>query len=442
MGDAPQIVGRIYGNLGKLLGGKAVAGALSLAYLAIAARALGPADFGVLVLVHTYVLTVGGIVEFPGWHAVVRYGAQALATDDRFRLSRLLGFAAVLELAAGALAVVTAAVLAPWLGPRLGWSDVAVDFAAPYSLAVLASIRGTPAGYLQLTGRFDLLGAHNMVAPLVRIAGATISAFSGMGLKGFLIAWLAAALAEWVSMWALGLYAARGQVAWGQLAAGVREAPRENAGLWRFLLAANADVTASEFAARATPLAVGWMLGPASAGLYAVAQRATVLLAQPAQIFGQAAYAELARLAVTEDRGRRMRAVLAPAIGMGLGAAVLVCAVVALFGRSLAVLLAGEAFAGAAGVMLALTIGRGLLVAAPPMSAALTALGRPGLSMQANLIAGLGLLAVLPPLLRNTGLAGAGALAVAQALTAVGLLFVHLMRQTGTTPPVPGQASA
>ena len=138
------VVGRIYGNLGLLLGGKAAAGLISLAYIALAARDLGPADYGVLILVHAYVMTVGGIIEFPGWHAVVRYGAQAMEAGDRPRLTRLLAFAGLVETAAGLLAVAIAALVAPWLGPRLGWSPPAVAFALPYSLAVLASIRATP----------------------------------------------------------------------------------------------------------------------------------------------------------------------------------------------------------------------------------------------------------------------------------------------------------
>jgi O-antigen/teichoic acid export membrane protein len=113
------VVGRIYINLGKLMGGKAVAGLLSLAYMVIAIRALGAKDYGILILVHTYTITVGGIIEFPGWHAVVRYGAQAMAAGDRARLVRLLRFTGAIELAGAVLAVATAAILAPWIGPHL-----------------------------------------------------------------------------------------------------------------------------------------------------------------------------------------------------------------------------------------------------------------------------------------------------------------------------------
>jgi O-antigen/teichoic acid export membrane protein len=434
------VVRRIYRNLGRLLGGKAAAGVLSLAYLAVAARSLGPSEYGVLILIHAYVMTVGGIIEFPGWHAIVRYGAQALEAGDRPRLTRLLAFAGVVEAACGGLAVIVAAVLAPIIGPRLGWSPVAIGFAGPYSLAVLASIRATPAGYLQLKGRFDLLGLHNVVAPGVRLLGSLLAVATHAGLKGFLVAWLAAALAEWIAMWALGAVVAWGQHLRQDLRGGLARALRENPGLWRFMLAANADVSISELSGRIAPLAVGWLLGPAAAGLYAVAQRATAVLAQPAQILGQAAYAELARLAAAGDRGAHIGAVVGRAVAIALLAAAPVCVVIALFGRSVAVLMAGAAFAGAATLMLWLALARAVQLAGPPISAALTALGRPGLSVTANLVSGLGLLLILPPMLYWQGLAGAGLYALVQAVAGVGLLAI-CWREAQPLRPLAAEAS-
>jgi O-antigen/teichoic acid export membrane protein len=438
MAEGPKrVVGRIYGNLARLLGGKAAGGLMGLAYLAVAARALGARDYGVLILVHTYVMTVGGIIEFPGWHAVVRYGAETLRTGDRPRLTRLLAFAGLVEGGCGVLAVAAAAILAPVLGPRLGWSQTALAFAAPYSLAVLASIRATPAGYLQLTGRFDLLGLHNIVAPGVRLVGAVIASATHAGLHGFLVVWLTAALAEWVAMWALGLVAARGEVSARHLALGLRTVPAENPGLWRFMWAANADVTISELAGRVAPLAVGWMLGPAAAGLYAVAQRATSVIGQPAQILGQAAYAELAHLVAAGERGAGLRRVLWRAVGIALLAAAPLCLLVGLFGGKVAVVLAGHAFAAAGPIMLWLALARTVLLAAPPASAALTALGRPGLSVWANLVSGAGLLLLLPPLLDWRGLVGAGVHALIQALAGVALLTFCVGEETAAVGAPP-----
>lgn len=418
-----------------------MAGLLSLAYLAIAARALGPRDYGVLVLVHGYVMAVGGIVEFPGWHAIVRYGAHAIETGDRMRLGRLLRFAGLVEGVAGAVAVAAAALLAPVVGPHLGWPPQALAFAGPYSFAVLATVRSTPAGYLQLAGRFDLLGLHNIVAPTVRLLGAFAVVALGGGLQGFLIAWLAAALAEFAILWLLGAWVASRSIGGTTLLGGVRGVVAENPGLWRFMWAANADATFGELSARVAPLIIGWILGPAATGLFAVAQRASVVISQPGQILGQAAYAEFARLVAAGRRGARLRQALWRSIAYAFLAVAPVLLLVALFGHHLATLLGGRAFAAAGGLMFWLALARAILLMAPPTGAALTALGRPALSLQANLIAGLGTLALLPLLLKSFGLMGASVQALAQALMAAALLSAFFWRQSREPVTVKAGAS-
>lgn len=425
-----RVVRRIYDNLARLLGGKAAAAVVGLAYMAVAARALGPRDYGVLILVHGFAMTVGSLIGFPGWHAVVRFGAQAVAAGDAPRLVRLLRFTGLVEGVGAIVAIATAAILAPLIGPRLGWSPVAISFALPYSFAVLTSMRATPAGYLQLAGRFDLLGVHNLVPPLVRLAGALVALALGAGLRGFLIAWLVAAIAEWAAMWLFGIFVARQRLGGHRLFGSPRGTIADNPGIWRFMLAANADITFGELATRISPLVVGWVLGPAAAGLYSIAQRATVVIAQPAAILGRASYAELARLVARGGTGAEMRHALGRSVGIALAAALPVLALIALFGREVAVALGGGAFAGAAPVMIWLAAGQLILVLGPPASAALVALGRPSLSVAANMISGLGLLPLLPLLMHRFGLLGAGLQALLQAATAAGLLGWFFWRES------------
>ncbi len=428
---AHGIVGRIYGNLGKLMGGKAIAGLMSLAYMVIALRGLGVHYYGILILVHAFTITVGGIIEFPGWHAVVRYGAQAAEARDKPRLVRLLRFAASVELIAGGLAVLTAAVLAPVIGARLGWSQTAIDFAVPYSLATLATIRATPAGYLQLMGRFDLLGIHNLVAPAVRLVGAVIAFALGAGLVGFLIAWLLAALAEWASMWLFGLMIARRQLAGVRMLGSPRGAIEENEGIRAFMIAANADITFGELASRIAPLAVGWVLGPAAAGIYAVAQRFTTVIAQPAGNLGQASYAELARMIAAGGHHAEVRRTLLKLVAIAMAAAVPLLIIVALFGGPLALLIGGAEIGAAGGVMMWLAAARTILLVAPPASAALVALGRPALSVWGNVASSLIMLPLLPLLMIRFGLIGAGYYALVQAIVAAVLLAGLVWRASG-----------
>lgn len=430
MSEGAGITGRIFKGLGLVLGGKAGAGIISLVYLVLAARALGPRDYGILVLVHGYVTAVCGIVEFPAWQAIVRYGAEATKADAPHRLARLLRFGAILELAGGAAAILTAMLLAPLVGPHLGWPPETVAFAIPYSFAVLGSVRSAPAGYLQLIGRFDLIGLHNMVQPLVRLAGATLALMLGWGLKGFLVAWLIAALAEFAMLWAMGLWCAYKRLGRILLRPELGDARRDNPGIWRFLIASNADVTLSELAGRIAPLIVGWIMGPTMAGLFAIAQRATVIIAQPAQILGNTAYAELARMVAAGEGGAPLRHTLRRVIGIALLAAAPVVLLVALYPTPIVTLLAGPAFQAAGGLMVVLVVARMIAVIGPPCSSALSAMGHPALSMSANLFAGLIFLPVLPWLLHQMGLMGAGVQAVGQALLASGLLVTLVWRRS------------
>lgn len=426
----------IFGDTLRLLSGKAGAGVVSLVYIALAAHALGPTDYGVLVLVHTYVLAVGGIIEFPGWHAVVRYGAQALLAGDEQRLARLLKFAAVLELACGVVAVMVAALLAPWIGTKLGWTPRAIELSLPYSLAVLATVRATAAGYLQVTGRFDLLGAHSLVPAVARLIGAVVAWAGGWGLVGFLWAWLAAAVLEWAVMWIMAFATMPRSLRSLAFQTSPRGVRAENPGLLRFMLGANADVTFAELATRMTPLAIGWLAGPAAAGLFAIAQRATIVIAQPAQSLGQAAYAELAKLAA-KGHTALVISTIARASGVTMAIAIPVCVLFGLFGDVLAKLIGGDGFAAAGGLMLWLAIARTLLLCAPPLSAALTALGRPSLSAGMNLAGSLGLVVLLTVALPVWGEAAVGPCVVAQAVLTMALLAGALAAQaspaTGAT---------
>ena len=171
----PQgLIKRIFGNLGWLLGGKAAAGVISLVYMIIAARALGPHDYGVLVLIHAYILSVDGLVNFPAWQTVVRYGYRPLREGRFADVVALMRFTGSVELVIGLFAAAAAALLSGFIGHKLSWPPEAYAFAIPYSLAALANTRSTPAGYLQLVRRFDLLGWHNSVSPAVRLIGAAL----------------------------------------------------------------------------------------------------------------------------------------------------------------------------------------------------------------------------------------------------------------------------
>jgi O-antigen/teichoic acid export membrane protein len=430
--SAPPLSGprRIFANLGLLLSGKAGAGVMSLGYLVIAARTLGADDYGVLILVHAYVTLLGGIVAFSGWHGLVRYGSAALEAGEHGRLLRIVRFMTLVEIGFGVLAMLIAAALVPVVGPHMGWPPDAMRFAVPYSLAILATVRSTPQGILQIAGRVDLIGAHQLVSPGVRLIGCLAVWWAGGGLLAFLVVWLLAALAEWAAMWILGLWALRSMRLSEPLIGGVAGTLAENAGLLRFVATTNVDLTLGELAPKLSPLTVGWMLGPAAAGLYALAQRASVVLQQPALMLGQASYAVMAKLLAEHNLAGFRRSVwVSTAIAMLIALPVVV--LIGIFASDILALLGGKSFGDGATLLVLLAIARAVALGSPALSSALIALGFPSRSIAVNLFANLLIYPLLPLMVLMFGLDGAGWHALLQSAVATVALALFFRSSLG-----------
>ncbi len=427
---------RVLANLAHLLGGKAAAGLMSLVYLVIVARTLGVRDYGMLVLVNGYVLFVGSLVAFSGFHGVVRYGSLAVAANDPVRLARIVRFMSVVELGFGLLAIVVAAAAVPLVGPRFGLSHEAMRIAVPYSLAVLATVRATPQGLLQVAGRFDLIGIHQAVSPTVRLVGTLIVWAIGGGLGGFLFVWLLSSIAEGVAMWLLGLFAWRKLMASEPLRGPWRGLVREPTGFGRFIFVTNLDITLRELAPNLAPLTVGWMLGPVAAGLLSLAQRATTLLDQPSKLLSQASYAVLADQVARGRFDQLRHTVWRSATIAGLIAAPIVLLFWAA-GNKLLPILGGHTFQGGAVIVTLIAGARLAGLIASPIAAGLTALGKPQRSMAVTLATNLALYPLLPVLILWLGLHGAGLHALFQNVIATGMLIVFFTRDARDPPPAP-----
>lgn len=81
---------RVLGNFGFLIRGRGIAAVMLFAITAILARALGPAEFGMVVLIQTYALLTRGLLNFQLFDAIVRFGVPAHDTNDTPTLRRLI----------------------------------------------------------------------------------------------------------------------------------------------------------------------------------------------------------------------------------------------------------------------------------------------------------------------------------------------------------------
>lgn len=419
--SGPSLFRKVMKNAALLVGGRSLNAPLSLAYLALSARALGAHDFGVVVLVNAFALTLGSVVKFDSWQAVLHYGAKPLAEGRREDFHRILRFSLVLDLLSAVAGVALGLLGAAFLGRFMGWPPEARGPGMLYATSTIFMVAATPTGILRMFGRFDLLALQSAVSSLVRvIATAAVFLLHG-GIVWVLAAWYAGAVAAFAALAGVALaeLARRGhRDAWrvrGPLSAGFP-------GLWRFVWATNLSSSLDQVFTQAGSLAVGGLLGPAEAGFFRIARQAATAIAKPAQLVVFALYPELARLKAAGEFGRLQR--LARQVGLAGGAAATALVLLALVaGRPLLMLL-GADFGQGYPVLIWLVAAAGIGIWGLPLEPLLISTGRAGTAVKVRVAVSVLFLIALIPMTRAFGLAGAGAASVGAALLMlVGLLI-------------------
>lgn len=412
-------------NAGKLLVGRVGRGVFTVAYLAVAARALGVEDFGALMLIQTLMLTFGSFVTFPSWQAMFTYGTPALVEGNRAQFHKILKFTLLLDLVGAALGVAAVLLL---MAPAAGLVEIPAtyhDAARLYGLTVvLMAIGNAPDGALRMLERFDILAFQTTLTPAARFLGALGLFFLEAGLSAFLFVWFLSWLIGQSYLLARAVVELKRRGLLKGAGWSLKGVLKPASGIWRFSVYANLNSTMTLIEARLGILAAGWMLGPAAAGLLRIASQLANLAIRPVvKLLLPALYPELARLRA-ESRLGELKTMMGRTILIITGAGVLFIAVLAIFGEDLIRLIAGEGFEGAYEVMLWLAAGGALAAISIPVEPLLMSSGRPRTAVIAKAAAAAAYAVSVFGLLHLFGLAGAGMAFVCYGLV-LGLGFGH-----------------
>ncbi|MCX7062717.1 MAG: lipopolysaccharide biosynthesis protein [Gammaproteobacteria bacterium] len=411
---------QILGNAGILLGGKALNGVLSLGATAIAARALGVDQFGVLVLVHAYIQTIGEIAKFQSWQALLQYGTAPLDAGRISEFQRVLRFSLLLDVLSGVGGVVIALIGVLLVGSALGWTAETAPTVAVYSLVIVFMVSATPTGALRLLDRFDLLAWQSAIDSWVRVIGAAVAWKLGAGLATFLAIWFVGQVVAFVFLFgaAWRTLRARGALdgfrlrASGSLTDGFP-------GLWSFVWSTNLNSTLALAFTHVSTLMVGALLGARDAALFRVAKQLGDAVAKPAKLIVPALYPELARLAAAQDIVRLRRLVWQLALAAGGAASVLLLIAASIREPALR-LIVGEEFVPAKDVLLWLLGASVVSLWALPLEPLLMSTGSAGAAFRMRLLVTIVYLPILYLATVNGGLTATGAASVIGAL----LLFL------------------
>jgi O-antigen/teichoic acid export membrane protein len=182
---------QLFKNVGVLVSGDAVSSLFGLGTLALTTRALGARQFGVLVLIQTYVAIVDRLVNFQSWQALIKYGAAALEQERSDDFKGMITLGTMLDAAGAVLGTVIAAAVACNFGHWLGWDDETQRLATIYSCVILCNLSGTPTGITRLFDEFKVFAAQRVLVEGLKIIAVLVAYLSGAGFWVFVVIWMA-----------------------------------------------------------------------------------------------------------------------------------------------------------------------------------------------------------------------------------------------------------
>ena len=292
-----------------LLTGTSATVALSLVSIALAARALGPQQYGVLALILTLGQASERLLSFQSWQPLIRYGATLDSDGERDDLRSLFKFGLLLDGLGSSAAWIVASGCAIGAHYVLGIPWPATELALVYVFSLLFNLNGTSTAIFRLSGRFRIVAHLQILNAALRLAASVFAFLMGSGLTGFVLVWMATQISGSLLNIGFGLRLLAHRGIKRLLAANITDMTQRFPDLWRFTWGANVSLTIWASAQQLDTLIVGWLADPASAGMFHIAKRVSRVVQQVGSQVEAVVYPDLSRLWAAGQRSAFVRLV-------------------------------------------------------------------------------------------------------------------------------------
>jgi len=406
---------RVLGNFGLLVRGRGIGALMALAATALMARALGPVEFGLVILIHTYVMLIRGLLNFKQFLAIVRYGVPPLDAGDTRTLQRLISICRRVDRYTCITATVLALILAPLIGPRMGMDQDHVILLTAYCLVLLTTGNRTDTGVLRLFDQFDILGRQMTIGPIIRFFGVVIAW------------WLGSPFPVYVAIMAFSYGAENVYLSWcgrREFRRHIGDAPEDEksgdasmaefSGLRHFLWITYWQSNVDLIPKHGSIMLAGYLLGPADAGLLRLARQFSTMLSKPAGMIRQVVFPDLTRSWIQGSSDFKLVVYRTALLAGGLG--LFFVSAGYFFGGALLGALIGQEFVAAAPVLTLLLLASTFDLTASSLRSAAYAIGHAGKVLRLYIVSAIIYVTLFIVLTLQVGLIGAGLAACAAAL--------------------------
>jgi len=287
---------RVLKNFTRVIRGRGIAAVCSVSAIGLMANALPVAEFGLVILLHTYIMVIKGFLNFRTFEAIVRFGIPLHDKGEESRLKSLLRSTILLDFGSSILATLIGLAAVPLAARMLHWDAQMSGWATWYSLVLLTTAINTGSGILRLYDRFDALGIQYTVGPFIRLLLVAVAWLLDAPMPVFIVVWGFAFCVGNLYMIGRGFRELRGKLQtplWqGFRWRNLRE---QDSDFWGFIRVVYWQTNVDLIPKHLSTLLAGSLLGPAAAGLFRLAREISSVLTQPAVTLREVLFPDLTR---------------------------------------------------------------------------------------------------------------------------------------------------
>ena len=293
---------RVLKNFTRVIRGRGIAAVCSVSAIGLMANALPVAEFGLVILLHTYIMVIKGFLNFRTFEAIVRFGIPLHDKGEEGRLKSLLRSTIMLDFGSSILATLIGLAAVPLAARMLHWDVQMSSWATWYSLVLLTTAINTGSGILRLYDRFDALGTQYAVGPLIRVVLVSVAWAMDAPMPVFIVVWGFAFCIGNLYMIGRGFRELRGKLE-TPLWAGFRwrDLREQDSDFWGFIRVVYWQTNVDLIPKHLSTLLAGSLLGPAAAGLFRLAREISSVLTQPAVTLREVLFPDLTRAWIANE---------------------------------------------------------------------------------------------------------------------------------------------
>lgn len=379
---------RIITNSGHLLSGNVVSAGLGFVQGVLAARLVGPIEWGLVGTVMLFATNINRLLSFRMNEVVMQRLGTAIANGKNVQGVAAVKAAMLTEAVTSLLAFLVLTLLAPWAAVTFGKDPHSIPLFLLYGLIILSNITTeSSTGVLQSLRRFDVITRINITQSLFTASIIFYAFFTQRGIFEIMVAFTVGKTINGLGLMLFALRQMHHTFGGDWWKTPLRNLP-ELRGMIGFMLNTNLNGTVYLFTRDTVLLILAALLNTAEVGYFRVAQSLINLIMLPLDPLIGPTYAEISRTVALKDwaatrrvlrRISLMTASLVFAVGIGL----------ALTGWFLIPFIYGPDFAPVYPVLMILLVGYGFASIFQWNRPLFLALGKSGYPMLVTLLVGL-----------------------------------------------------